>query len=740
MLSSPFYGKPSASIIPAKVPYIEVLLRDLSTALEADHLFVSVPDAERYEASTLYYLVRQRRLDNFIYSLDDSPCANLFAAQSQVCEIVQDSYQKFPFGNFPCTQGISTFMGVPVFDQQGLVAGILVAMFYQPKASTQVFATLLKSTAQLITAKVQGYHQPLVENCLSQTNAVNQCLLEVIDKFSDVILMLDQGAVINKANNAVTQVLGYAPSELKGMHLSEVFSGTESARHMGVIQEYLSTDREQALDICRQVQLSKSTGQQLQAELKLTRLNLQGNQVFLLILKDISKRIEMDKTIYRMAYYDGITQIKNRNCFEHDVRALLKNARDDKAYVYCALVDIDQLTKINLNFGIEGGNYCIRFVARRLQQLLTSEFQVYKGGVDSFFILYRTSFAYASTDGFNRNITEQNLISPQHFSLSIRQQPVSLSLSLGSAIFKAQNYQYETLVNTLEFAKSEAKKQAPFGQCFMGQESQRHYRRNNKIRSQLYNAIRSEEFFLLLQPQYTREQRIGASEALLRWQSDELGMVFPDEFIPIAEQSGAIIEIGYWVLDKVCQLLHQCSQEGINTKIAVNISGKQIMHESFKAELLKILHKWQVQPGSLILELTETTLVEEIEVVKTLMQELNAMGFKLSIDDFGTGYSSLSYLKVLPISELKIDRYFVRDINSDNPDSDHGIIQLIVNMARILKVKTVAEGVETELQYDYLQSINCDMYQGYLFTKPMPVNEWRNLLMSAVNRPLEIAD
>jgi len=740
MLPALSYGKSPGCQIPANVSYIQVLLKELSIALGAEHLFVSVLDAELEEASTVYYLVKQRRLDNFIYSLDDSPCSELFSASSPDCEVYQNSYRKYPFSNFPCVRDIRTYMGIPIFDQHGFVIGILVAMFYKPIQVTKLLTTLLKNTAQLITARAQGYFQSMHEHDVSTEGGINQYLLEVIDKFTDVVLLLNQYGVIERANSAISQTLGYAVSEVQGVHLCELLTGAESALNMSYIQEFLSASNSEVLDINRRVRLNKSSGKELQVELKLSRLNLQGGNVFLLLLKDMTQSLEVDKTIYRMAYYDDITQIKNRNCFEHDVRHLLRDASAHNAYVYCALLDIDQMTKLNLNFGIEGGNYCIRFVAKRLQQLLTAEFQVYKSGVDSFFIVYRQRFATASPDGFSRHMMEQNLLCSQHFTLEIKQQIVPLSLSLGCAVFKAKNYSYEALVNTLEFAKNEAKRLAPFGHFFMKQDQQQSYRRSNHIRSQLYKAIRNEEFFLLLQPQYTQEQRIVASEALLRWQSNELGMVFPDEFIPIAEQSGAIIDIGYWIIDKVCQLLYQCDKEGIKTKIAVNISGKQMMHEGFKTELLRILHKWRVRPASLILELTETSLVEDIEVVKALMLELDAMGFMLSIDDFGTGYSSLSYLKVLPISELKIDRYFVHDIKDNNVNSEHGIIQLIVNMARILKVKTVAEGVETKLQYDYLRSINCDMYQGYLFTKPIPVNEWRALLISNPNCSLALAD
>lgn len=194
--------------------------------------------------------------------------------------------------------------------------------------------------------------------------------------------------------------------------------------------------------------------------------------------------------------------------------------------------------------------------------------------------------------------------------------------------------------------------------------------------------------------------------------------------MPIAEESETIIKIGDWVINNACKLLHEIDLHDKETRIAINISAKQIVAANFKQKLIANINKWQVSAHNLILELTETTLVSDIELVKTTMLELNEMGFRFSIDDFGTGYSSLSYLKALPIAELKIDKFFIDGITDTQDASSRTIVNMIIDMAKALGVNSVAEGVEEHAQYTYLKQRGCDLFQGYLFSKPLSVSQW----------------
>ena len=222
-----------------------------------------------------------------------------------------------------------------------------------------------------------------------------------------------------------------------------------------------------------------------------------------------------------------------------------------------------------------------------------------------------------------------------------------------------------------------------------------------------------------------------AFEALVRWHSPDFGWVSPADFIPIAEENGAIYVIGEWVVSRACDALNELITMGIQTTVAINISAMQIVIPEFSLFLIRTLKEKNIAPQLLLLELTETALVSDMTLVRNTMHELAELGFRFSIDDFGTGYSSLAYLKELPIAELKVDKYFVDDIDDDSDKAEFVIVDAIINIAKALGVQCVAEGVENEVQRNYLSRIGCDIFQGYQFSKPLLDEEWRRFIRSA---------
>lgn len=216
----------------------------------------------------------------------------------------------------------------------------------------------------------------------------------------------------------------------------------------------------------------------------------------------------------------------------------------------------------------------------------------------------------------------------------------------------------------------------------------------------------------------------------MRWHSLSLGFVSPGEFIPIAEETGDIIDIGYWVVMEVCRHIKALNESAkTNATLAVNISGRHLGQTDFEEQLFSIIDSWGLAPSAIKLELTETVLVEDIDNVKAKMDRLRSLGIRFSIDDFGTGYSSLSYLQSMPISELKIDRTFVSRIDAEEIKGRE-IVDLIIQMAKSLNVRTVAQGVETEEQLNYLKTKGYDLYQAFLLAKPIPINEWKREVKS----------
>ena len=550
----------------------------------------------------------------------------------------------------------------------------------------------------------------------------------ILDNLNDAVITINQKGIIVHCNKTALAMFGYEHSEMLGLSINNLMPEPYASKHHSYMQNYEQTGEAKIIGVGRQLPARKNDGTVFQIELSLTKA-VNGESIeYIGVVRDISEKLKAQDTIYNLAYSDPITGLKNKRWFERECRSLLQSASLNSSYIYAALLDMDKLSQFNFKYGIEAGNEALILTAKKLSKAVEGEYKLYKSGVDSFLIISTYPNRNLCDLELQQPIIDSKILALTNFSHKINDLEVVLSASLGSTIIDASKDSYDSLFNKLDYSLKQAKKLSPFGYYFADLDALKRYERTNKIRYLLINVDKSNELKLALQPQYINENTFHSSEALLRWHSQELGIISPAEFIPIAEESEAIIKIGDWVIDNVCKLLHQVGQVGKSTCIAVNISAKQIVASDFKEKLLASVQKWQVLPQHLIIELTETTLVSDIELVKETMVELNQMGFRFSIDDFGTGYSSLSYLKELPISELKIDKYFVDGIMDNEDSSSKTIVNMIIDMANALGVNSVAEGVEETLQFNYLKQRGCDLFQGYLFSKPLPVEQWKERL------------
>ena len=556
----------------------------------------------------------------------------------------------------------------------------------------------------------------------------NNRLEAILDNLNDAVITINQKGVIVHCNKTALAMFGYEHSEMLGLSINNLMPEPYASKHHSYMQNYEQTGEAKIIGVGRQLPARKNDGTVFQIELSLTKA-VNGESIeYIGVVRDISEKLKAQDTIYNLAYSDPITGLKNKRWFERECRSLLQSASLNSSYIYAALLDMDKLSQFNFKYGIEAGNEALILTAKKLSKAVEGEYKLYKSGVDSFLIISTYPNRNLCDLELQQPIIDSKILALTNFSHKINDLEVVLSASLGSTIIDASKDSYDSLFNKLDYSLKQAKKLSPFGYYFADLDALKRYERTNKIRYLLINVDKSNELKLALQPQYINENTFHSSEALLRWHSQELGIISPAEFIPIAEESEAIIKIGDWVIDNVCKLLHQVGQLGKSTCIAVNISAKQIVASDFKEKLLASVQKWQVLPQHLIIELTETTLVSDIELVKETMVELNQMGFRFSIDDFGTGYSSLSYLKELPISELKIDKYFVDGIMDNEDSSSKTIVNMIIDMANALGVNSVAEGVEETAQFNYLKQRGCDLFQGYLFSKPIPVEQWKERL------------
>ena len=438
---------------------------------------------------------------------------------------------------------------------------------------------------------------------------------------------------------------------------------------------------------------------------------------------DITDRRQAAQKIEFLAYHDALTGLPNRLLLEDRVQQAIAMADRNETRLALVFLDLDNFKNINDSLGHAAGDALLREVSARLKRCVRDTDTISRQGGDEFVLVLRDlSGAEACLPALTKIM--ETLQEP-YFSEGSE---LSTSASLGVAIYPQDGNNFEVLRKKADMAMYRAKEAGRNTYRFFDEEMDDEAVEHLLMRSGLRRALEREEFVLHYQPQIDlgTGQVIGA-EALLRWQHPELGLVPPGRFIPVAEESGLIVPIGVWVLHQACRQAAQWQRAGLPPLVmAVNLSAVQFRRGSVEETVVQALAAAGLEPARLELELTESILIQSVEQVLASVRRLKQFGVKLSIDDFGTGYSSLSYLKRFDIDKLKIDQSFIRDLASD-PD-DAAIVRAIIQMARSLDLRTIAEGVETPDLLQQLRAFGCDEAQGYHFASPMPADEFERYL------------
>jgi diguanylate cyclase (GGDEF)-like protein/PAS domain S-box-containing protein len=431
-------------------------------------------------------------------------------------------------------------------------------------------------------------------------------------------------------------------------------------------------------------------------------------------IEDITDRRIAEERVQFLAYYDALTGLPNRILLQDRINTALASARRRKERAAVLFLDLDRFKIINDSLGHSTGDLLLQEVASRLKGWAREQDTVARVGGDEFVVLL-TSMGQES----DAAVAAQRIIKTLGVEYSIRGQSLSITASIGISTFPQNGIDGETLIKHADTAMYCAKQKGPNNVQFFTEDLNSQMVERLSIESGLRLALDRQEFFLVYQPQMDMATgKIVGCEALLRWKHPVLGLVPPDKFIRIAENSGLIVPIGEWVLRTACSQARRWQDEGLPAvRIAVNVSAVQFRQDGFRDLIRDVLHETGLAPEYLELELTESLLLTNADVVFSVLQELKEMGLNLAIDDFGTGYSSLSYLKQFRVNKLKIDRSFIRDIAVDSDDA--AITTAIISMAKSLNLKVIAEGVETEEQMSFLRLHQCDEIQGYYFSKPL---------------------
>jgi diguanylate cyclase (GGDEF)-like protein/PAS domain S-box-containing protein len=434
--------------------------------------------------------------------------------------------------------------------------------------------------------------------------------------------------------------------------------------------------------------------------------------------EDITARKVAEEQVQYLAYYDVLTGLPNRTLLRDRLSKALASARRNKDRVALLFLDLDRFKDINDSLGHSVGDLLLKEVAERLKTWGREQDTVARLGGDEFLITLTNL-----KDIPDVAVAAERLMDTMTAGFVIQGHTLNVSCSVGISIFPEHGADCETLIKNADAAMYGAKDSGRNNFRFFAEDMSAHAADRLKLENSLRLALDKKELFLVYQPQMDiATGRITGLEALLRWQQPELGLVPPDRFIRIAENSGLIVPIGEWVLRTACRQAKKWQDEGLPAiSVAVNVSAVQFRQAGFCEFIRTVLHETDLDPQYLELELTETLLLANADVTLSVLKELKSMGVTLAIDDFGTGYSNFNYLRQFRVSKLKIDRTFIRDVTV-NPD-DAAITAAIIGMAKSLNLRVIAEGVENEAQMAFLRAHQCDEIQGYYFSKPLAVDK-----------------
>lgn len=544
----------------------------------------------------------------------------------------------------------------------------------------------------------------------------------------DGMFITDAQRQILRVNSAFIKITGYTLDEVTG-NADVLFSPHHQGMH-GMAGIWNTVERTGTWD--GEILGHRKGGDNYAARLIVSTVkNSDGITTnYVASVTDISASKAASEEIRNLAFFDPLTKLPNRRLLIDRLKqALISSTRNENKGALLFL-DLDHFKTLNDTLGHDVGDLLLTQVAERLSHCVRGTDTIARIGGDEFIVLLEDLGA----DDLQA-ATEVELISNKILDAISQQYQLDLhsyriTASIGSVVFDGQHTSFDELLKQAEIAMYRAKESGRCALCFFDPKMQESINIRAELENELRLAVEQKQFELHFQSQVNNTGHIIGAEALIRWQHPERGLISPFDFIPLAEETGIILPIGHWVINAACAQLKSW-QRGPYTRelsLSVNVSAKQCHQADFVDQVEHLIKLHDIDPAFLKLELTESTLLEDVEGIVAKMVTLRKVGVRFELDDFGTGYSSLQYLKQLPLNQLKIDKSFVSDIANKSPDQT--LVCAIIAMAHSLNLSLIAEGVETEDQFQFLKKNGCDHYQGYLFSKPVPVNSFEKLLKS----------
>lgn len=549
------------------------------------------------------------------------------------------------------------------------------------------------------------------------------------------MIMVDERGHITLTNAQADIMFGYEADALIGQSIQVLVPDAYRKNHEKLVQGYLQNPVKRQHSEGRELIGKHKSGHQFRVEIGLTPISDDEGHYVIASVLDVTMRVEHERRINQLINFDPLTGLPNRNLLHDRVTRAIQAAARSQTHVAVLFMDLDNFKNVNDSLGHSLGDNLLIEVGKRLTAVVRESDTVARIGGDEFVIV----LADADTRGTATVATKLLESVSQPYQIGIH--TLTATSSIGIAMYPENGAEYSVLYQHADTAMYRAKHEGRNGYRFFTEEMRTHIKRMLALESAMCQALEQAQFYLHYQPQLSIDgHRVVGVEALLRWHHPVLGHISPAEFIPLAESNGQINPIGAWVLRTAVRQLRSWMDAGMPPVVmAVNLSVVQFQNPDLPTLISEILSEEQLPPEYLELELTESVAMGEPQRAIEIMDNLHSRGVRMSIDDFGTGYSSLSYLKKFKIYKLKIDQSFVRDIAIDA--DDRAIVKTIVQMAHSVGLITIAEGVETSAQWEFLSQNGCDEVQGYLFSRPLPTDQIPEFVRKIeAQREIEVTD
>ncbi|MDH4216558.1 MAG: EAL domain-containing protein, partial [Gallionella sp.] len=542
----------------------------------------------------------------------------------------------------------------------------------------------------------------------------------------EAIMITDANANILSVNHAFRDITGYREDEVIGKNPHILSSGQQGREFYAEMWQQLLKNGTWSGEITDR----RKDGHVYPKWLTITAVKNNAGETteYVGIFSDISARKQAEEEIRNLAFFDTLTRLPNRRLLIDRFHLALSASARSHHYGAVLFLDLDRFKTINDTLGHDYGDMLLVEVAERLKSCVRESDTVARLGGDEYVILLD------SASGNAKDASQKIAHIAEKIRLALSAPCVfnghecHTSPSIGVCLYRGSDESADTLLKHADMAMYQAKESGRNAIRFFDPQMQLAVETRAALEVDLRRAVPGRQLQLHYQIQIDNNNRPLGAEALVRWLHPERGMVSPGDFIPVAEESALILEIGHWVMDEACRQIWEWSRDDsmCNLILAINVSGQQFRQNDFVSKIAAVVRSHGIDPTRLKLELTESVVLSDVADVVRKMHELKAIGVRLSLDDFGTGYSSLSYLKQLPLDQIKIDQSFVRDIATD--PNDAVMVQTIIALAKNFRLNVIAEGVETEQQLRFLKKNGCMAYQGYLFSKPVPVGDFEKLL------------